>query len=141
MVTFRPGSMVYTFTSEWISKNPPSVHTMAAPTASVRRLSSADAKRCDLYSGPTVIAPPENMKAPCDANGTATRLERARKSIDETASDRATPEVEQPDPSSTDKFAIAFDIDGVLLKGGKALPESIGAMKYINGDNPYGVRM
>jgi hypothetical protein len=25
--------MVYTFTSEWISKNPPSVHTMAAPTA------------------------------------------------------------------------------------------------------------
>ena len=133
--------MVYTFTSEWISKNPPSVHTMAAPTASVRRLSSADAKRCDLYSGPTVIAPPENMKPPCDANGTATRLERARKSIDESASDRATPEAEQPDPSSTDKFAIAFDIDGVLLKGGKALPESIGAMKYINGDNPYGVRM
>ncbi|KAJ6186853.1 hypothetical protein N7519_001761 [Penicillium mononematosum] len=114
---------------------------MAATTStSVRRLSSADAKPCDLYSGPTVIAPPEDMKAPCDANGTATRLERARKSIDETASDRATPEVE-PDPSSTDKFAIAFDIDGVLLKGGKALPESIGAMKYINGDNPYGVKI
>ena len=127
---------------EWMSKKPHSDDTMAAATATgVRRLSSADANRCDLYSGPTVIAPPEDMKEPCDANGTAARLERARKSIDETASDRATPEVEQPDQSGTDKFAIAFDIDGILVKGGKALPESISAMKYINGDNPYGVKM
>lgn len=113
----------------------------ATTTTSVRRLSSADARRCDLYSGPIVIAPPENMNAPYDADGTAMRLERARKSIDETASDGGTPEVEQPDRSSTDKFAIAFDIDGVLLKGGKPLPASIGAMKYINGGNPYGVKM
>jgi hypothetical protein len=81
------------------------------------------------------------MTAPYDADGTAMRLERARKSIDETASDEGTPEVEQPDRSSTDKFAIAFDIDGVLLKGGKPLPASIGAMQYINGGNPYGVKM
>src|SRR4051794_1944123 len=132
----------YFHKGEWISKDSPAVDTMAATTTtSVRRLSSADARRCDLYSGPIVIAPPENMKAPCDADGTATRLERARRSIDETAADGATPEVERPDRSSTDKFAIAFDIDGVLLKGGKPLPASIGAMKYINGDNPYGVKM
>jgi hypothetical protein len=81
------------------------------------------------------------MKAPYDADGMATRLERARKSIDETTSNGSTPEVEQPDRSSTDKFAIAFDIDGVLVKGGKPLPASIGAMKYINGGNPYGVKM
>lgn len=119
-----------------------SVDTMAATTAtSVRRLSSADSRRCDLYSDPIVIAPPENTMAPCDADKTATRLERARKSIDETASGGVTPEVEQPDRSNTDKFAIAFDIDGVLVKGGKPLPASIDAMKYINGDNPYGVKM
>lgn len=115
---------------------------MASTTAtSVRRLSSAEAKRCDLYSGPVVIAPPENVKAPYDADGTATRLERARKSIDETASDRGSPEIEHPDLSTTDKFAIAFDIDGVLVKGGKPLPASIDAMNYINGENPYGVKM
>lgn len=113
----------------------------ATTTTGVRRLSSAEARRYDLYSGPVVIAPPEKMKAPCDTDGIAMRLERARKSIDETASGRGTPEVEQPDRSITDKFAIAFDIDGVLVKGGKPIPASIGAMKYINGDNPYGVKM
>ncbi|KAJ5205088.1 uncharacterized protein N7498_005967 [Penicillium cinerascens] len=92
---------------------------MPAKTATtVRRLSSADSRRCDLYSGPIVIAPPENMKAPCDADTIATRLERARKSIDETASESITPDVEKSDRSNTDKFAIAFDIDGVLVKGG-----------------------
>ncbi|KAJ5110828.1 hypothetical protein N7532_001363 [Penicillium argentinense] len=115
---------------------------MPAKTAtSVRRLSSADARRSDLYSVETVVAPPEKLKALYDADGTAAGLERARKSIDETASDGDTPEVEQADRSCTDKFAIAFDIDGVLVKGGKPLPASVGAMKYINGDNPYRVKI
>lgn len=41
----------------------------------------------------------------------------------------------------SDEIAFAFDIDGVLMKGGKPLPEGIGALKYLNGDNPYGIKM
>lgn len=38
----------------------------------------------------------------------------------------------------SDEIAFVFDIDGVLMKGGKAVPEGIEALKYLNGDNPYG---
>lgn len=117
---------------------------MASTAATrVRRLSSVDANRSDLYNGPIVIGPPENVKEPCDTDETATELERAKRSLDEAASDSGVSEVgpEHPDLRITDKFAIAFDIDGVLVKGGKALPVSLDAMKYINGSNPYGVKM
>lgn len=41
----------------------------------------------------------------------------------------------------SDEIAFAFDIDGVLMKGGKAVPEGIEALKYLNGDNPYGSKV
>lgn len=41
----------------------------------------------------------------------------------------------------TDKFAFAFDIDGVLIKGGHVIPEAIEAMKVLNGENEYGIKM
>lgn len=41
----------------------------------------------------------------------------------------------------SDGFAFAFDIDGVLMKGGKPIPEGIQALRYINGDNPYGIKV
>lgn len=41
----------------------------------------------------------------------------------------------------SDDFALAFDIDGVLIRGGQAIPEAVEAMKYINGENPYGVKV
>jgi hypothetical protein len=102
---------------------------MAAPTASVRRLSSADAKRwsgCST-SGVALSEAVSSMlflalssrvavpfaSQPCDANGTATRLERARKSIDETASDRATPEVEQPGTA----WVWLFNLGGGPVRG------------------------
>ncbi|KAI8623100.1 HAD-superfamily hydrolase [Xylariaceae sp. FL1651] len=40
-----------------------------------------------------------------------------------------------------DSFAFAFDIDGVLVRGGRAIPEAIQAMKVLNGDNEYGVKI
>jgi hypothetical protein len=43
--------------------------------------------------------------------------------------------------TTTDEFALAFDIDGVLIRGGKPIPAAVEAMKYINGANPYGIRM
>jgi ribonucleotide monophosphatase NagD (HAD superfamily) len=47
----------------------------------------------------------------------------------------------QRKPWSPGKFAFAFDIDGVLLRGGKVIPEAIEAMKMLNGDNEYGIKV
>lgn len=38
-----------------------------------------------------------------------------------------------------DDFAFAFDIDGVLVRGGRPIPEAIEAMKVLNGENEFGV--
>lgn len=40
-----------------------------------------------------------------------------------------------------DSFVFAFDIDGVLVRGGKPIPEALEAMKVLNGENEYGVQM
>lgn len=45
------------------------------------------------------------------------------------------------DPDVADNFAFAFDIDGVLVRGGKVIPEAVEAMKVLNGENEYGVRV
>jgi len=38
-----------------------------------------------------------------------------------------------------DSFVYAFDIDGVLIRGGKPIPEAVEAMKVLGGDNEYGI--
>ncbi|VUC21764.1 unnamed protein product [Clonostachys rosea] len=40
-----------------------------------------------------------------------------------------------------DSFVFAFDIDGVLVRGGRAIPEAIEAMRFLNGANPYGIQI
>jgi hypothetical protein len=40
-----------------------------------------------------------------------------------------------------DEFVFAFDIDGVLVRGGRAIPEAIEAMKVLNGENEFGVQV
>ena len=42
---------------------------------------------------------------------------------------------------TADSFAFAFDIDGVLIRGGRPLPEAIEAMKMLNGENEYGMKV
>lgn len=49
-----------------------------------------------------------------------------------------TPTIDAP---VADSFAFAFDIDGVLIRGGRAIPEAVEAMKMLNGDNEYGIQM
>jgi hypothetical protein len=48
------------------------------------------------------------------------------------------PPVSQP---VADSFVFAFDIDGVLVRGGRAIPEALQAMKVLNGDNKYGIQV
>lgn len=59
----------------------------------------------------------------------------------------STPETEATTPGSStedevaDSFAFAFDIDGVLVRGGRAIPEALEAMKALNGENKYGIKI
>ena len=59
------------------------------------------------------------------------------------ASTPATPgsPVTPSDLPTADTFAFAFDIDGVLIRGGKPIPEAIEAMKMLNGENEYGTKV
>ena len=48
----------------------------------------------------------------------------------------------EPDQISTiEKYAFAFDIDGVIIRGGKVLPQAIEAMKSLNGQNEFNVNV
>lgn len=104
-----------------------------------RRLSSTEASRDALSKGPTVVVPPKHLMAPSDASEVATAMEFARREL-ETAASPTTP-TSPPETTVTDKYAFAFDIDGVLIRGGRPIPEAIEAMKVLNGDNEFGIKV
>ena len=89
--------------------------------------------------GPTVLVPPKHMMAPSSANEVATAMATARQEI-ETLKLPGTPPI-PAETLVTDKFAFAFDIDGVLIRGGKPIPEAIEAMKMLNGANEYALKV
>ena len=98
------------------------------------------ATREDLAIGPSVVVPPKHMMAPSDAHEIAVALEMAKHHMDDTGTGDSTP----PTPSATaviDSYAYAFDIDGVLIRGGKPIPEAVEAMKMLNGQNEWGVKV
>jgi hypothetical protein len=49
--------------------------------------------------------------------------------------------ISPPHQNVADSFVFAFDIDGVLVRGGRAIPEAIEAMKVLNGENEYGIQV
>lgn len=101
--------------------------------------------RSDLYAGPAVVAPPQFMDKHSNAHETALAMEMAKhrladpEALTPPISDPSTPE-EGVQPT-TDKFAFAFDIDGVLIRGGEVIPEAIQAMKLLNGQNTYNIKV
>lgn len=107
----------------------------------MRRVSSTSATREDLVvGGPIVVAPPKHLMAPSDAHEVAASMERARHGLEEFRS--ATTSLGSPSEALvTDKFAFAFDIDGVLIRGGKVIPEAIEAFRILNGENDYGIKV
>lgn len=121
-----------------------------------RRLSSNTATKEDIASGGPVVVMPQRMilqRAQSHHSTFAEKMETARKELstmnleDESSSGAtSSPEipgspVTPPDMPTADTFAFAFDIDGVLIRGGRPLPEAIEAMKVLNGENEYGIRM
>ncbi|KAL8668681.1 MAG: hypothetical protein Q9168_006702 [Polycauliona sp. 1 TL-2023] len=108
----------------------------------IRRLSSISTTFEDMALGPSIAVPEELLAKPGDAHETAAAMEMAKYRL----KDRATQEghVTPPTPVDTlvtDQYAFAFDIDGVLLRGGKPIPQAIEAMKVLNGQNEYGVKV
>lgn len=106
----------------------------------MRRLSSSEAERENFSLGPTVVVPPKHLMAPSNANEVATSMEVARHEL-ENAVSPSTPPSTPPEILVADKYAYAFDIDGVLIRGGKPIPEAVEAMKVLNGENQYGIKV
>ena len=105
-------------------------------------MSSADATRENMAMGPTVVVPPQHLMAPSGASEIASAFEMSRHRLDSTASNSSSSASSTPDETIvTDKYAFAFDIDGVLIRGGRPIPEAIEAMKMLNGQNEYGIKV
>ncbi|KAI8952618.1 HAD-superfamily hydrolase [Xylaria longipes] len=61
--------------------------------------------------------------------------------LDATAESPTTPPEDEDEDLVADSFAFAFDIDGVLVRGGRPIPEAVEAMKVLNGENKYGIKI
>lgn len=108
-----------------------------------RRLSSKSVTEKDLAAGPTTIAPPDALDKDSDAHEVASAMEHARRGMQglTTEDDDKEFSIELLPSTITDKYAFAFDIDGVLIRGGEPIPEAISAMKMLNGQNSRGIRV
>ena len=118
------------------------------PRPGVRRLSSVDATFADLAIGPAVVMPPrkstESEHEHEHETAAALELAKHRLSVVSSAENSegvSTAPSTPPPTSATDGFAFAFDIDGVLIRGGKPIPEAVEAIKVLNGQNQYGIKM
>lgn len=106
-----------------------------------------DADRADLHGRSNLVLPPNHFKtSKCDRDLPNLSKSHMANPHEEVCSS-SEESLQVPTPLSTppdvtkDDFAFAFDIDGVLIRGGKAIPEALEAMKYINGENPYGIKV
>ncbi|EFQ97143.1 hypothetical protein MGYG_00186 [Nannizzia gypsea CBS 118893] len=115
-------------------------------TPRVRRLSNVTSTREDLVNGPNVVVPPKHLMASTAAYETAKSIGVAKYHLEEeNSSAEATPRAVSPvtgvPVTATDRYAFAFDIDGVLIRGGKPIPAAVEALKVLNGENQYGVKV
>lgn len=109
----------------------------------VRKISGrATKEELTKMMGPTVVVPPADYMAaaPSKSHEIAASMGLARDELDHFRSASSSP-AEPGQTIVTDKFAFAFDIDGVLIRGGKVIPEAIEAMRILNGDNQYGIKI
>ena len=105
------------------------------------------AQREDFFSYPAVVAPPAHLDQPSNVHETALTVEMAKHRFAED-SGASTPTMStaatspEPDQIPTiEKYAFAFDIDGVLIRGGKVIPEAIEAMRLLNGQNEFNIKV
>lgn len=118
----------------------PPVAPLPTKMSAIRRLSSVAARTEDVATAPLLVVPPSGLKFSSDAHETAVAMEMPKQSLNRTSS--RTSAVNLPPQSTvTGTYAFAFDIDGVLMRGGKPIPEAIEALKVLNGQNEYGIKV
>ena len=105
-----------------------------------RRLSSKTATDLEMAEGPVIITPEKHLHQPSSAHEIALAMEMAKRHLGLSSSGTTTP-LNPPDTLVTDHYAFAFDIDGVLIRGGDPIPEAIEAMRVLNGHNEYGMKV
>ena len=105
-----------------------------------RRLSSIETSVEELDVGPIVVVPPKHLMASSEGQEIAESMALARAEVEMLRSSVSTPD-SALETTVTDKYAFAFDIDGVLIRGGKVIPQAIAAMKVLNGQNDYGIKV
>ncbi|KAJ6093177.1 hypothetical protein N7486_008466 [Penicillium sp. IBT 16267x] len=104
-----------------------------------------DAERTDIYSGSNVVVPPKYLMSPSGDGDLIPSVKNTKNNEEAVSSEEEylqtdTP-LSTPPMCFSDDFALAFDIDGVLIRGGNAIPEAVDALKYINGENPFGIKV
>ena len=108
-----------------------------------RRLSATKAVEDALGAtrAATVVVPASRRPSvEGEASLVASTIELARRQLEGlTTADIASKIPEKTEV--TDAFAFAFDIDGVLIKGGKPIPAAVEAMKMLNGQNNRGIKV
>lgn len=110
-----------------------SASSFAETFSAARQKVNKDLKElADLEEGPSPGSEPTSTPA-LSASGVSTPASAATP-----LTGPITPVLDQ---TVADDFAFAFDIDGVLIRGGSPIPEAIEAMRVLNGENEYGVRV
>ncbi|KAI9819692.1 MAG: hypothetical protein M1832_003926 [Thelocarpon impressellum] len=104
----------------------------------VQRVPLSRATTDVLTQGPVVVVPPTHLMAGADSHEVAAAMELAREHVDH--SSPGTPG-SPSDTVVTDRYAFAFDIDGVLIRGGKAIPQAVETMRVLNGENEFGIKV
>lgn len=104
-----------------------STESYSSGTPRVRRLSNVSATREDMVNGPNVVVPPKHLMASTAAYEAAKAMGVAKYHLEEeNSSAEITPRAVSPVTGvpvvATDRYAFAFDIDGVLIRGGKPIP-------------------
>jgi hypothetical protein len=116
----------------------------------LRRLSSTTATKEEVSLGRPVVTERMMRQNPDAHSGFAESMEIARDELaamkleNESPTGAASPQetlsssITPPDSITTvDSFVFAFDIDGILVRGGQPIPEAIEAMRVLNGENRY----
>ncbi|OLL25734.1 putative CDP-alcohol phosphatidyltransferase class-I family protein [Neolecta irregularis DAH-3] len=88
-----------------------------------------------LRSSPRVGIPLSIAMAPA----VACPVDHARQQVDEGIFSSGSSVSDVSTESPKVEFAVAFDIDGVLLKGGEVIPEAKEALRMLNGENEDGI--
>lgn len=119
-----------------------STHLAPPKRPAMRRVSSTNATDSDLKGELPFTISPHLDNLPDAAHETAAQMASAKHRLAQ-QNNMNTPGT-PPSPTETgvtDQYAYAFDIDGVLIRGGEVIPEAIEAMKVLNGENEYGIKV